>query len=124
MKPRKSSPAREHAPARRPWAPYAAALAALIVLLWAYGPALNAPFLFDDTKQRFALPSASNSLAGWIGPVRPVLMFTYWANVQISTTDTSLYHLFNVLIHALAGLFVFFVISRLLEWAGVEPSRR
>src|SRR6266545_4965137 len=62
----------------------AAALAGAIALFWAYAPAMHGPFVFDDTKQQYALPAASDPLASWIGPVRPVLMFSYWINVQLS----------------------------------------
>ena len=124
MKTRKPDSARAEAPATRPWMWYGAALAALAVLFWAYGPAMHTGFLFDDTKQQFAMPSASHPLSSWIGPVRPVLMFSYWVNTRISMEDTSSYHLFNILIHALAGIFVFLVIRRLLEWAGAEKSSR
>jgi tetratricopeptide (TPR) repeat protein len=103
---------------------YGAGLATLVVLFWAYGPAMHTGFLFDDNTQQFAMPSASQPLSSWIGPVRPVLMVSYWLNSQISTVDTSSHHLFNILIHALAGIFVFLVIRRLLEWAGAEKSSR
>ena len=130
MKTRKPNPARAEAPARRPgftrrpvtWC--AAVLVTLIVLFWAYGPSMHTAFLFDDTTQQFAMPMASAPLATWIGPVRPVLMFTYWANTRISTEDTSSYHLLNILIHALTGIFVFLVIRRLLEWSRAGESVR
>jgi protein O-mannosyl-transferase len=124
MKTKKPNPAPAEAPATRPWMWSGAALAALIALFWAYGPAMHTGFLFDDTTQQFALPAASEGLSSWIGPVRPVLMFSYWVNTRISMEDTSSYHLFNILIHALAGIFVFLVIRRLLEWAGAEESSR
>jgi len=129
MKARKSKSARAEAPATRPWFTrtgswYGAALATLAGLFWAYGPAMHTAFLFDDNSQHYAMPTASQSLAWWIGPVRPVLMFSYWVNSRISLEDTSSYHLFNILIHALAGIFVFLVIRRLLEWAGVQESSR
>jgi tetratricopeptide (TPR) repeat protein len=124
MKTRKLNAARVEAPAARPWMWYGVGLAAVAVLFWVYGPAMHTGFLFDDTKQQFALPSASQPLSTWIGRVRPVLMFTYWVNTRISMEDTTSYHVFNLLIHALTGIFVFLVIRRLLEWAGVEkPSR-
>jgi tetratricopeptide (TPR) repeat protein len=124
MKTRKPDSARVVAPATRPWMWYGAGLAALAVLFWVYGPAMHTGFLFDDTKQQFALPAASQPLSSWIGRVRPLLMFTYWVNTRISMEDTSSYHVFNILIHALTGIFVFLVIRRLLEWAGIEKSRR
>ena len=124
MKTRKPDSARVVAPATRPWMWYGAGLAALAVLFWVYGPAMHTGFLFDDTKQQFALPAASQPLSSWIGRVRPLLMFTYLVNTRISMEDTSSYHVFNILIHALTGIFVFLVIRRLLEWAGIEKSRR
>jgi tetratricopeptide (TPR) repeat protein len=124
MKTKKPDSVRVEAPAVPSWTPYAAALVALIVLFWAYSPAMHTAFLFDDSKQRFALPAASDPLSSWIGPVRPVLMFSYWVNTRISLEDTSSYHLFNVMIHALSGIVIFFVIRRLLEWAGVAAPRR
>src|ERR1017187_1556734 len=124
MKTKKPKSARAEAPATRTWLWCGAALATLAVVFWAYGPAMHAGFLFDDTTQHFALPTASQPLSSWIGPVRPVLMFSYWVNSRISMEDTSWYHYFNILIHALAGIFVFLVIRRLLEWAGAEESSR
>src|ERR1039458_8068008 len=124
MKTKKPKSARAEAPATRTWLWCGAALATLAVVFWAYGPAMHSGFLFDDTTQHFALPTASQPLSSWIGPVRPVLMFSYWVNSRISMEDTSWYHYFNILIHALAGIFVFLVIRRLLEWAGAEESSR
>src|SRR5437016_11762323 len=83
------------------WAPYAAAAAiAVLVFLWAYSPVAHTEFVFDDTNQQFALPSAASApLRAWIGPVRPVLMFSYWLNVQISGADTFSFHGLNLVIH-------------------------
>jgi len=94
-----------------------AALALLVAIFWVYGPTLSTGFLFDDAKQRFAMPAASEPLSSWIGPVRPVLMFTYFLNTRISPSDTGSYHVFNLLIHAIAGLLIFLVIRRILELA-------
>lgn len=114
-----------HSSAPRPsGVPYAAAAVASLVLIWAYSPVMHTGFLFDDTNQRFARPEASDPLRAWIGPVRPVLMFSYWLNVQISSQDTFSYHLVNLAIHAIAAILVFFVIRRLMEWAGTDPSSR
>ena len=125
MKTRKRDSARVAPPLpTHRWLWYGTGLAALAVLFWVYGPDMHTGFLFDDSKQQFALPTASQPLAAWIGRVRPALMFSYWVNSRISLEDTFSYHLFNILIHALTGVFVFLVIRRLLEWAGVEKSTR
>src|SRR3954452_174725 len=92
----------------QPWTLIGAAFAALILLFWAYGPTMNTGFLFDDIKQRFAMPAASDPLSSWIGPVRPVLMFSYFVNNRISPTSTGSYHLLNLLIHLFSGVLIYF----------------
>ena len=51
-------------------------------------------------------------------------MFTYFLNTRISLQDTTSYHVFNLVIHALAALFIFPVLRRLLEWAGIAELER
>jgi tetratricopeptide (TPR) repeat protein len=51
-------------------------------------------------------------------------MFSYFINTRISLQDTSSYHLFNILIHAITGILVFLVIRRLMEWAGAGETSR
>ena len=127
----------QHAPARSTHAPVskaatppsrwpviAALAAALAVVLWAYGPALNGPFLFDDATLPFALPGFADPLIEWIRSDRPVLMFTYWLNARISGSDPYSYHVFNVAIHCVTSALVFAIVRRFLEWSGVEAQRR
>lgn len=108
----------------RTWWWLGAALCALVWVSMVYSPAMHTGFLFDDTTQMFALPSASLPMLSWIGPNRPVLALTYFLNTRISPVDTTSYHYFNILIHTLCGILVFLVIRRLLEWAEVEGSAR
>lgn len=129
MKPKKTEAARvtrKAAVPRKPprWPLFAAIAGALVAVLWAYGPAMHGPFLFDDTTLQFALPGFAEPLRAWVGHLRPLLMFTYWVNVQISGSDTFSYHLVNVLIHLVAATLIYFIVRRLLEWAGVEPGMR
>jgi tetratricopeptide (TPR) repeat protein len=106
------------------WAPYAVlAACALIVVCWAYAPAMRGPFLFDDNGLPFALPNFEAPLATWMRGVRPLLMFTYWLNVQWSGSDTFSYHAVNLLLHSIAAGLMFLIVRRLLEWSG-EKSRR
>src|SRR5437763_1786229 len=83
--------------------------AAAILCLWAYSPVMHTPFVFDDTTQIFARTAGHESLRDWIGPVRPVLMATYWVNANISREETFSFHVFNLLIHLLAGALVFLI---------------
>ena len=106
------------------WKPYAAiAAVALVVVAWAYGPAMRGPFLFDDNGLPFALPNFDAPLAAWMRGVRPLLMFTYWLNVQLSGSQTFSYHAVNLLFHCLASGLMFLIVRRLVEWSGVEKSR-
>ena len=107
------------------WAPYAAlAVAALVVVAWVYSPAMHGPFLFDDNGLPFALPNFEAPLGVWLRGVRPLLMFTYWLNVQLSGSDTFSYHAVNLLFHLAAAGLMFLIVRRLLEWSGCEKPRR
>jgi tetratricopeptide (TPR) repeat protein len=99
------------------------ALVALVIVFWAYGPAVHGGFLFDDTLQQFARPSASAPLATWIGRVRPVLMFSYWINSQISGQDTYSFHVFNVLFHCITTFLIFLIVRRLVEQLTDLPNQ-
>jgi protein O-mannosyl-transferase len=113
------------AKARPQWMPYVIASGATILIaLIIYSPALNGPFLFDDERLPFAQGNFATSLGGWIHGVRPLLMFTYWLNVQLSGMDTYSYHLMNLLFHCLSGGLMFFILRRLLEWSGLDRGRR
>jgi tetratricopeptide (TPR) repeat protein len=133
MKPKKREPSRsstkaaissEPAEANRTLWILTACVAALLIVFWAYGPALHSPFVFDDTLQQFALPSASAPLSTWIGPVRPVLMFTYWVNTQIALQDPYSFHVVNVLIHWLTALLIFLIVRRLMAARPVSSATR
>jgi protein O-mannosyl-transferase len=101
-----------------------AALAASIIAFLAYSPALHGPFLFDDNTLPFALPDFDQPLGVWIHGVRPLLMFTYWLNVQISGPDTYSFHVLNVLLHCFSAGVIFFILRRFLQWASVDQPRR
>jgi tetratricopeptide (TPR) repeat protein len=108
----------------RAWLYWAAAAAALLVVFWAYGPALHGPFLFDDTVLPFALPGFAEPLRNWIRGPRPVLMTSYWVNATLSRDDPFSYHVVNVLAHCLTSGFIFLIARRLLEWAGTGRPKR
>ncbi len=124
-------PAMPHAAMPQPGAPsmltmpwrLGIALVALVIVFWAYGPAVHGGFLFDDTLQQFARPSASAPLATWIGRVRPVLMFSYWINSQISGQDTYSFHVFNVLFHCITTFLIFLIVRRLVEQLTDLPNQ-
>ena len=111
-------------PTEAAWLPYALAAAAFVAVLTAYAPAMHGPFLFDDNALPFALPNFSAPLGAWIHGVRPLLMFTYWANARLSGAETFSYHVVNLLFHCVASGLIFFIVRRLLTWSGQDASRR
>ena len=88
---------------RRWWMPALLVLATFAV----YAPCLTGPFLFDDALLGYELPFRS----------RPLVRLTFLFNLGLSRTDPLGYHLFNVLVHAGAGLFLFALVRRTLELA-------
>ena len=137
MKPSKTQSRKSGRAAARPVAPlaelhgsvswtYSLGFAIALVLAFEiYGPSLNGPFLFDDQYQLYSRPElAPDSVRGWISGVRPLLMFTYWINYQLSGSNTFWYHALNVLFHGMASVLVFFVVRKILDWTQVEPRRR
>jgi len=123
---RKQREAAQAALSKRGWRGlyWAIAAAAAMVACWVYGPSMRAPFLFDDNYLPFALPSVNAPLSAWLRGVRPLLMFTYWFNQRLSGDDTLPYHLVNVFFHCLSSGLVYFIVLRLLEWAGSPKGLR
>lgn len=100
-----------------------AALAGLIVTFLVYGPSLHGAFQFDDTSLPFST-NAHDPFLAWVTSLRPVLMFTYWANARLSGEDPFSYHVVNVLIHIVAAGLIFLIVRRLLEWGKVQAARQ
>jgi len=132
MKPKKAaglkrssaSAAKTGAPEWR-WQPWAWAAAAVVLVFWAYGPALHGVWIFDDTGLLYAQPASPPGLLFWLNRVRPVLMLTYWLNRQIAPDGSTYgFHVVNLLIHLAAGGLMFFVVRRFLERSGAEAARR
>ena len=106
--------------------PYAlGCVLALVVAFEVYGPSLYGPFLFDDQYLPFSVPNfAVDSVRAWISGVRPLLMFSYWVNYQLSGFQTTSYHAFNVIFHTANSVLVFLIVRKILEFAEVERARR
>ena len=121
---RRAPPAPKADVRRRDWRPLLVAGAALVAAIWAYAPALNGAFLFDDTALPFALPDAAAPFPTWVRGVRPVLMASYWLNARISGDDPFSYHVVSLMIHLAAAALVFVIVRRLLEWSQAPAARR
>ena len=88
-----------------------------------YAPALNGQFVFDDLVLPFRSPIKDSPLGSWVSTVRPVLMFSYWVNYQLSGESPFAYHFSNLLIHLANTGLVFLVILRILAFAGWKRSQ-
>jgi protein O-mannosyl-transferase len=107
--------------------------AAAAIVFWCYAPCVRGPFLFDDWRLPFVNAGASavslrmqdysGGITEWMRGVRPLLMATYWVNAQFPESDTYWYHIVNVLIHCLTGLFVFLIVRRLSGLAYPNADR-
>src|ERR1700680_2339801 len=107
--------------------PYYLAIVAILVYAGfeAYRPALHGPFVYDD----FSLPYYSplfdtGHLISWITTVRPLLMFSYWINFQLSERDPHSYHVFNLLLHLINSGGVYLIVRRLLDLEALDQWRR
>ena len=112
------APEKAAAAARRTglaWWTYPAVAAVVIfVAFQVYAPALHGPFVFDDTYLPYHTPGFPGALHYWISGVRPLLMFTYWVNYQLSQAPFG-FHVTNVLIHLLNSLLIFLIARKLLQ---------
>jgi tetratricopeptide (TPR) repeat protein len=95
---------------------------ALIAAFEVYWPALHGPFLLDDDTLPYMLPyAASMPLMGWMHQMRPLLMFSFWANFQQSGAESTFgYHLVNLFLHFFNAVLIFLAVRKVLSWATVE----
>ncbi len=106
------------------WWAYAIGFAAALgAVFWVYAASLDAPFVLDDLYLPFMTPNYPAALPVWIHGLRPMLMLSYWFNFQPGSADTSSYHTWNVMLHCMNGVVMFFLVRRLLEWAGGGRER-
>ncbi len=107
----------------RTWLYWIVAFAAIAVTLQVYSPALNGPFVFDDSYLPMNSPTVANEgLSVWIGGVRPVLMATYYFNHTIARASTFGFHAWSILFHVGCAMLVFLVSRRILKYAGVRED--
>jgi tetratricopeptide (TPR) repeat protein len=103
-----------------------AAFLILIGVALAYGNSLRGPFVFDDVPSILENPSIrklwplsevlwSKQVGGLTASGRPVLNLSLALNWAVSGENVWSYHLFNVLVHAGAGLLLFGIVRRTLR---------
>jgi tetratricopeptide (TPR) repeat protein len=115
------------APSRRKyvWWPFTVGLAALFILFYAYGPALDGPFVLDDRYLPFFNPTIGlASFRSWISSARPLLMASYWLDYQMGKTATHNYHVTNLDLHFLGSVILALVVWRLLQRVVLDANAR
>ncbi len=107
------------------WWPWAAGLAGLILAFLVYDPALNAGFVFDDRFLPFLDPNLSTNVRLWVGNIRPLLMFSFWADYMLAGgANPYLFHATNIIFHFLTSVLVALIAAKILDWAGVAGPIR
>src|ERR1700730_15721092 len=106
--------------------PYALGFALTLAAAFeVYGPSLYGPFLFDDRYLPFIVSSFPvDSMLAWLLGVRPILMFSYWVNYQLSGVQTTSYNVLNVIYPATNSVMMFVITRKVLQFANVERVRR
>lgn len=91
-----------------------------------YSPALNGPFLLDDSYLPYMLPNFSTLPIGdWIRGLRPLLMFSYWLNFKQSGNEVTFgYHFVNLLLHFFNGALIYLAVRKALSWIHAERSQQ
>ncbi|HTB79719.1 MAG TPA: tetratricopeptide repeat protein [Opitutaceae bacterium] len=92
----------------------------VLAVLAAYGNSFSCTFVLDDTTSILGNRTIQHLWTGLSPPVhagvggRPLLNFSYALNYAMDGTAVQGYHLFNIIIHALAGLTLFGLVRRTL----------
>jgi protein O-mannosyl-transferase len=94
------------------------ALLLVFAALLSYLNSFTAPFIFDDRKWIIDDPQVRDLAADWrrldIGR-RPVVFLSLAVNYHLGYLDVRGYHLFNVIVHTLAGLLLFGIVRRTIQ---------
>ncbi len=105
------------------WVPICLAIVGTLVYL----NTLSNPFVFDDTPWVIGntrIQSLNNVGDMLTATNRPVLELTLALNYALGGEDPAGYHLFNLVIHVLAGLVLYGLVRRTLELPGIVEAYR
>jgi tetratricopeptide (TPR) repeat protein len=105
-------------PAREFALPWWTPLAVLTALIAVYSPALHGPPLFDDVLLPVFQPHGPHAWLSYFRGGRPLYYLSLQLNYVLTGQDPFWYHLTNVLLHALVGWLVYFILRRALELTG------
>ncbi|MGX9728077.1 MAG: tetratricopeptide repeat protein [Candidatus Electronema sp. VV] len=100
-----------------------------LLLLLAYSPSMQAPFLFDDIihiekNSNIHIKELScNSLKKAAQGHRPIPMITFALNYYFSGLNPFSFRIFNIFIHFLNSIFVYFVAKKTISLAGKSEKK-
>ncbi len=89
-----------------------------IVALVVYSNGLHSPFQYDDKHVilgNSTIKNINNLPEILLSTYRPVLRATFALNYHWFKTDTSGYHVFNILIHILNGVLIYILMNLMLR---------
>ena len=112
-------------PKKQQWWPYAVALAVVTFIVFdIYGPAMNGPFLLDDSYLPFRRPDIQQvPFRAWISGVRPMLMLSFWLNYHFWGNQSAFsYHVINVILHLLNGVLAWLAVRKVLSWTNPDKT--
>ena len=121
---RKTTDARSSPEAEKPefWLYTIGLFGCLFLAFLVYGPALNGPFLFDDSYLPMNIDGFHDRpLSVWVSGQRPLLMLSYWVNLQLAGPEPAQYHYWNVFLHFLNTTLLYFILRKLLRLADAPP---
>src|SRR4030042_5442732 len=110
---------KKHQPIEQPLPQYNTIAVLLIIIaigIISYWNSMNAPFAFDDfsnivNNEEIKKPSIYYDL----NRPRYIALITLALNYQYSELNTFSYHLFNIIIHLLNGIMVYFLIQLIMK---------
>jgi tetratricopeptide (TPR) repeat protein len=107
-----------------------APLVVLILGVIAYSNSLTGPFIFDDNAAIVQNPEIRTMVPFRVAPLqrttirgRPITIFTFAADFRLAGLRVGVYHLTNLAIHLMSGLFIYAIVRRtLLQIAAGGPG--
>lgn len=99
---------------------YIAVLLIIIVSVVVYFNSINIPFIFDDIKyivENSAIKQLSNIGIELIKTYRPLTFITFAFNYYFGELNTLGYHIFNISIHIISSILIFFLIRKIIFYS-------
>jgi lipopolysaccharide biosynthesis regulator YciM len=97
-------------------------IAILIIALWValiYSNSISNSFHYDDNRAIVINPKIRSLKEVLLGGGRIVTHFTFYMNYSLSRLRVESYHLFNIAIHTVCSILIYFIVSCLVKGSGL-----